>query len=146
MRRGAPGTCNGMTDTVALQSLSRAIDQIDPAFAHQAVSWVSVGLGGLALVAPKRTAGLFGITSVDAAVPLLVRMIGVRNGLAGLNTLQSCDDELKRALQAGLALGVVDAAAVLLAARRGVMSKGSAVAALLVLGGIAVLGVAASRD
>jgi hypothetical protein len=135
-----------MTDTVALQSLSRAIDEIDPAFAHQAVGWVSVGLGGLALVAPKRTAGLFGVTSADAAVPLLVRMIGVRNGLAGLNTLQSCDDDLKRALQAGLALGVVDAAAVLLAARRGVMSKGSAVAALLVLGGIAVLGVAASRD
>jgi len=135
-----------MTDTVALPSLSHVIDQIDPAFAHQAVSWVSVGLGGLALVAPRRTAGLFGVTSADAAVPLLVRMIGVRNGLAGLNTLQSCDDDLKRALQAGLALGVVDAAAVVLAAKRGAMSKGSAVAALLVLGGIAVLGVAASRD
>jgi hypothetical protein len=135
-----------MTDTVALQSLSRAIDSIDPDFAHQAVSWVSVGLGGLALVAPRRTAGLFGLTSADSAVPLLVRMIGVRNGLAGLRTLQACDDELKDALQAGLVLGVVDAAAVVLAARRGAMSKGSAVAALLVLGGIAVLGVAASRD
>ena len=135
-----------MTDTVATLSLSDAIDRIDPAFAHSAVSWISIGLGGLALVAPRRTAGLFGVTSADAAVPLLVRMIGVRNGLAGLRTLQACDDDLRRALQAGLALGAVDATAVVLAARRGAMSKGSAVAALLVLGGIAVLGVAASRD
>jgi hypothetical protein len=135
-----------MTDTVAPLSLSDAIDRIDPAFAHAAVSWISMGLGGLALVAPRRTAGLFGVTSDDAAVPLLVRMIGVRNGLAGLRTLQACDDDLRRALQSGLALGVVDATAVVLAARRGAMSKGSAAAALLVLGGIAVLGVAASRD
>jgi len=135
-----------MTDTVATLSLSDALDRIDPAFAHSAVSWVSIGLGSLALVAPRRTAGLFGVTSVDAAVPLLVRMIGVRNGLAGLRTLQACDDDLRQALQSGLALGVVDATAVLLAARRGAMSRGSAVAALLVLGGIAVLGVAASRD
>jgi hypothetical protein len=135
-----------MTDTVALPSLSEAIDAIDPSFAHQAVSWVSIGLGGLALVAPKRTAGLFGVTSADASLPLLVRMVGVRNALAGVRTLQACDDDLRQALQAGLVLGAVDATAVVLAARRGVMSKGSAVAALLVLGGIAVLGVAASRD
>jgi hypothetical protein len=135
-----------MTDTVALPSASELIDRIDPAFAHQAVSWISVGLGGLALVAPRRTAGLFGVTSGDAAVPLLVRMVGVRNALAGLRTLQAHDDDLRRSLQAGLALGAVDATAVVLAARRGAMSRGSAVAALLVLGGIAVLGVAASRD
>ena len=42
--------------------------------------------------------------------------------------------------------GAVDATAVVLAARRGAMTKGSALGVLLVLGGIAVLGVAASRD
>ena len=45
MRSGVPGTLPGMTDTAALESLSDAIDQIDPDFAHQAVSWISVGLG-----------------------------------------------------------------------------------------------------
>lgn len=143
---GSAGTLAGMTDT-ALESLSDAIDQIDPDFAHQAVSWVSIGLGGLALVAPQRTAALFGVKTVDTAVPLLVRMIGVRNALAGLRTLQAeDDDELRRALSAGLVLGAVDATAVVLAARRGAMSKSSALGALLVLGGIAALGVAASRD
>jgi hypothetical protein len=143
---GVPGTCTGMTDTAALQTLSDAVDRIDPAFAHQAVSWLSVGLGGLAVVAPRRSAGLFGVTSADSAVPLLVRMIGVRNAVAGLRTLQAQGDDLQRALRAGLVLGAVDATAVVLAARRGAMSRSSAVGALLVLGGIAVLGVAASRD
>ena len=139
-----------MTDTAALESLSAsvsdAIDQIDPDFAHQALSWISIGLGGLAVVAPARTAGLFGVKSVDTAVPLLVRMIGVRNALAGVRTMQAEGDDLRRALSAGLVLGAVDATAVVLAARRGAMTKGSALGALLVLGGIAVLGVAASRD
>lgn len=146
MRSRGVGHLTGMTDTAALESLSDAIDKIDPEFAHQAVSWISVGLGGLAVVAPKRTAALFGVRSVDNALPLLVRMVGVRNALAGLRTLNAEDDDLRRALSAGLVVGAVDATAVLLAARRGAMSKGSAVAALLVLGGIAVLGVAASRD
>ena len=146
MRGRDVGHLTGMTDTAALESLSDAIDQIDPEFAHQAVSWISVGLGGLAVVAPRRTAALFGVRSVDNALPLLVRMVGVRNALAGLRTLQAEDDDLRRALSAGLVVGAVDAAAVVLAARRGALSKGSAVAALLVLGGIAVLGVAASRD
>jgi len=135
-----------MTDTAALESLSDAIDQIDPAFAHQAVGWISVGIGGLAVVAPRRTAALFGVKSLDSAVPLLVRMVGVRNALAGVRTLQAEDDDLRGALNAGLVLGVVDATAVLLAVRRGAMTKSSALGALLVLGGIAVLGVAASRD
>ena len=134
-----------MTDT-AIESLSDVIDQIDPDFAHSAVSWLSIGLGSLAVVAPRRTATLFGVRSLDTAVPLLVRMVGVRNALAGVRTLQAEDDDLRRALSAGLVLGAVDATAVLLAARRGAMSKGSALGALAVLAGIAVLGVAASRD
>ena len=138
-----------MTDTTfetTLATLSDAVDAIDPDFAHQAVGWLSIGLGSLAVLAPQRTAGLFGVRSVDNAVPLLVRMVGVRNALAGLRTLQAEDDDLRRALSAGLVLGAVDATAVVLAARRGAMTKGSALGVLLVLGGIAVLGVAASRD
>ena len=138
-----------MTDTT-LASLSAAasdaLDAIDPEFAHQAVGGLSFALGALAVVAPRSTASLFGVRSIDPALPLLVRMIGVRNATAGLRTLQAEGEELTNALRAGLVLGVVDVAAVLLAARKGVLSKKAAAAVLAVLGGIAVLGVAANRD
>ena len=130
----------------ALASLRDAIDGIDPDVAHQAVGKVSVALGALAVVAPRRTAALFGVRSVDPALPLLVRMIGIRNATAGAATLRAEGDDLSRALQAGLVLGVVDVAALLLAARKGVLTKKAAARALLVLGGIAVLGLAARRD
>lgn len=135
-----------MTDIDLAATLSDAVDQIDADFARNAVGWISVGLGSLAVVAPSRTAGLFGVRSIDSAVPLLVRMVGVRNALAGVRTLRADEDDVRRALSAGLVLGAVDATAVVLAARRGAMSKASAVGVLAVLAGIAVLGVAASRD
>ncbi len=130
----------------ALASLRDAIDGIDPDFAHQAVGRVSVALGALAVVAPRQTAALFGVRSVDPALPLLVRMIGIRNATAGAATLRAEGDDLSRALQAGLVLGVVDVAALVLAARKGVLTKKAAARALLVLGAIAVLGIAARRD
>jgi len=134
-----------MTDT-ALSSLSTVIDRIDPEVAHQAVGGLSVALGSLAVLAPRTTARAFGVRSIDPALPLLVRMVGVRNATAGVRTLQAEGDDLTRALQAGLVLGAVDVAAVLLAVRKGALSKKAAFGVLLVLGGIAVLGVAASRD
>lgn len=139
------GHVHCMTDT-ALESLSAAIDRIDPAFAHRAVGELSVALGALAVVAPSRTAALFGVRSIDKAVPLLVRMVGVRNATAGLRTLQAEGDDLDAALRAGLVFGVVDTLAVLLAVRKGVLSKSAALGALAVLGAVAVLGVAASHD
>ena len=134
-----------MTDT-DLAPLSAVLDRIDPEVAHAAVGSLSMALGALAVVAPRRTAALFGVRSIDPAVPLLVRMVGVRNATAGVRTLQAEGDDLTRALQAGLVLGAVDVAAVLLATRKGVLSKKAAFAVLTVLAGIAVLGVAASRD
>lgn len=127
-------------------ALSPLTDRLDPDTAGTAVGALSVALGALAVAAPARTASAFGVSSPDGALPLLVRMVGVRNAVAGLRTLQADDSDRPRALQAGLTLGAVDAAAVLLAARRGALSRKAAVGALLVLGGIAVLGVAAARD
>ena len=130
-----------------LTLLTTTLDDVTPEQAQAAVGTLSVGLGALAVLAPSRTAALFGVRQTGGAVPLLVRMIGVRNAVAGVRTLQASDDlERRRALQAGFALGVVDATAVLLAARSGALSKRTAVALLAVLGGIAWLGVAASRD
>lgn len=77
---------------------------------------------------------------------LLVRMIGVRNATMGMRTLQSRGEDQVRALQAGLAVGVVDAAAVLGAWKSGLLNRRAAVTALGVLGAIAGLGVLAGRD
>ncbi|MCU1420232.1 MAG: hypothetical protein JWN88_1230 [Frankiales bacterium] len=131
--------------TVTLPSPSAAVSRIDPELAHQLVGQLSVGLGALAVLAPSTTARLFGITAGTTAAPLLVRMVGVRNATAGVRTLQAEGEDLSRALQAGLVLGAVDATAVLLAARKGLISKKAALGALTLLGGIAVLGVAAGR-
>jgi hypothetical protein len=139
------GHGRGMT-TSALSSLTAALDDLDPADAQSVVGGLSLGLGALAVVAPSRTAALFGVRQRSGPVPLLVRMIGVRNAVAGLRTLQADEGDRTRALQAGLALGVVDATAVLLAARKGVLSKRAAAGILVVLAGIAALGAVASRE
>ena len=131
-----------MTST-ALTSLT---DSLDPDTATSVVGGLSVALGALAVVAPARTASAFGVRTGSPAVPLLVRMVGVRNAVGGLRTLQADRSDRPKALQAGLALGAVDVAAVLLAARRGALSRRATVGALVLLAGIAALGVAAGRE
>lgn len=127
-------------------ALSPLTSRISPDTATSTVGALSVALGALAVVAPARTASAFGVRSLDSAVPLLVRMVGVRNAVAGLRTLQASPDDRPQALQAGLVLGAVDVAAVLLAAKKGALSKKAAVGALVVLAGIAALGLAAAED
>ena len=127
-------------------ALSSLTDRIDPDVAAASVGGLSVALGALAVVAPQRTASAFGLHAGGPAVPLLVRMVGVRNAMAGVRTLQADDSDRDRALQAGLMLGAVDATAVLLAARKGVLSKRAAAGSLALLAAIAVLGVAAGRS
>ena len=127
-------------------ALSSLTDHLDADVAGKTVGGLSVALGTLAVVAPRRTASAFGLRAGSPAVPLLVRMVGVRNAVAGVRTLQADEADRARALQAGLVLGAVDAAAVLLAARRGALSTRAAAGALVLLGAIAVLGVAAARE
>ncbi len=126
--------------------LSSLTDHIEPDVVAAGVGGLSVALGALAVVAPRRTASMFGLSAGGPAVPLLMRMVGVRNAMAGVRTLQAGDSDRGRALQAGLVLGTVDATAVLLAARQGVLSKRAAAGALALLAAIAVLGVAAGQD
>ena len=135
-----------MSDS-ALDTLTDLLPEVSPQQAQSAVGTLSVALGAVAVLAPARTASFFGVRETSGGVPLLVRMVGVRNAVGGMRTLQaSGGDERTRALQAGLALGAVDATAVLLAARSGAISKRSAAALLAVLAGIAWLGVRASQD
>jgi hypothetical protein len=114
--------------------------------ARNAVGAVSAALGALAVVAPLRTAAAFGVRDRTAAGALLVRMIGVRNATMGLRTLQATGAEQRAAVQAGLVVGVVDSAALLVAARRGVVSRRAAAVGLLVLGLIAGAGYAATLE
>lgn len=115
--------------------------------ARNAVGGVSAALGALAVLAPLKTAAAFGVQDRTAAGgALLVRMLGVRNLTMGLRTLQATGEDQRRAVQAGLAVGVVDTAALLLAARRGVLSKRAAAVGLLVLGLLAGAGYAATLE
>lgn len=119
--------------------------ELDKEQARNAVGAVSVVLGAAAVLAPAKTAALFGVRS-GGALPLLVRMVGVRNATMGLRTLQATGGEQARALQAGLAVGAVDGLAVLLAARAGYITKRAAVGVLLVLAAIAAAGAVAAQD
>ena len=120
--------------------------QLDKEQARNAVGTLSVALGATAVLAPRLTARGFGVRAEGGALPLLVRMVGVRNAVMGAHTLQATGGAQAQAVQAGLAVGAVDALAVLLAARKGVMSKKAALGVLAVLGGIAALGVLASQE
>lgn len=129
-----------------MTSTSSSPLSVDPDTAASVVGGLSVALGALAVVAPVRTASAFGVRTGSPAVPLLVRMVGVRNAVAGVRTLQADPSDRPKALQAGLVLGAVDVAAVLLAARRGALSRKAAGGALVLLAVIAALGVAAGRE
>ena len=119
--------------------------QMDREQARNAVGAVSLAVGAAAVLVPRTTAGAFGVRA-GGALPLLVRMVGVRNATMGLRTLQATGDEQARAVQAGLVVGAVDAVAVLAAWRAGVVTRRAALAALVVLAAIAALGVTAARE
>jgi len=132
----AAGHCTAMTTLTV---------ELDKEQARNAVGAVSVALGAAAVLAPRTTAGAFGVRA-GGALPLLVRMVGVRNAVMGLRTLEATGDEQARAVQAGFVVGAVDAVAVLAAWRAGLVTRKAALGVLLVLGGIAALGAAAAKD
>ena len=124
---------------------STAPAELDAEQARNAIGAVSVALGAAAVLAPRTTARAFGVRG-GHDLPLLTRMVGVRNAVMGLRTLQATGDDQARAVQAGLAVGAVDVLAVLMAARTGAISKKAALGVLVVLGGIAALGAVASAQ
>ena len=119
--------------------------ELDREQARNAVGAVSVALGAAAVLAPRTTAGAFGVAA-GGSLPLLVRMVGVRNAVMGLRTLEATGDEQAKAVQAGFVVGAVDAVAVLAAWRAGLVTRKAALGVLVVLGAIAALGAAAAQD
>ncbi len=119
--------------------------EIDRDTARNAVGAVSVALGAAAVLAPRTTAGAFGVPAAGA-LPLLVRMVGVRNAVMGLRTLEATGDEQAKAVQAGFVVGAVDAVSVLAAWRAGLITRRAALGILVVLGAIAGLGAVAAQE
>ena len=119
--------------------------ELDREQARNAVGAVSVALGAAAVLAPRTTAGAFGVKA-GGSLPLLVRMVGVRNAVMGLRTLEATGDEQAKAVQAGFVVGAVDAVAVLAAWRAGLISRRAALGVLVVLGALAALGVVAAEE
>ena len=119
--------------------------ELDRDTARNAVGAVSVALGAAAVLAPRTTAAGFGVPA-DGALPLLVRMFGVRNAVMGLRTLEATGDEQAKAVQAGFVVGAVDVVAVLAAWRAGLITRRAALGTIVVLGAIAGLGVVAAQD
>lgn len=118
--------------------------RLDPQQARNLIGAASLALGLSAVLAPGRTAAGFGLRSPGGALPLLVRMVGVRNAALGVRTLQATGPDQARAVQAGLALGVVDVTSLLLAARTGALSNKATTGALAVLVLFAALGAVAA--
>jgi hypothetical protein len=138
-------TVTAVRSSDLLDTLGAAID-LDTA--QRTVGGISLGLGLAAVLAPKAVASGFGVSAAaNPALTLLTRFVGVRNATMGSSLLAAEDeDTVRRALVAGLAVGASDVVAVALAVRSGVLSKKAAALALLVLGGIAVVGVAGLRE
>ncbi len=100
----------------------------------QGVGVVSLGLGALATVAPRRVAAAGGVREPGAGpLPLLVRLVAARQVSLGLALLTRRPTPVGRASGLFLPTTALDAAAVLLGVRSGVLKGRSAVMATTVL-------------
>jgi hypothetical protein len=99
------------------------------------VGQVSVGLGVVAVVAPRGVARAGGVRTADTdpVLPLLVRLNAARQLALGLALLTRRPADPRRSAALFLPITGVDAAAVLLARRRGLLAPRSTVMALAVL-------------
>jgi hypothetical protein len=124
------------------------MDSLDTRTAQTTIGSLSLGLGLAAVAAPRAVAAGFGVdAAANPALTLLTRFIGIRNATMGAALLQADTDEgVRRALTSGLAVGASDVLAVAVAAKQGVLKPRAVGIALLLLGGIAAVGVAGLRD
>ncbi len=100
----------------------------------RAVGWTSLALAGVAVARPRALAAAGGVVPVaDASLPLLVRLAAARQGVLGLALLTRTPVPVARASGLFLPLTALDAAAVLLAVRQGVLRPRAAALSTCVL-------------
>ena len=111
------------------------------------VGVVSVALGALAVVAPRRVASAGGVADPSpTGVTVLVRLAAARQVSLGLALLTRSPVPVARAAGLFLPLTALDAAAVLHASRSGLLAPRAARAALVVLATDIGVSLLARRD
>ena len=99
------------------------------------VGVVSLGLAAVGLVRPRELASVAGVRAADdASLPVLVRLNAARQAVLGLALLTRTPVDVSRSAGLFLPLTALDAVAVLLGVRAGVLAPRSAAMALSVLG------------
>ena len=98
------------------------------------VGGVSVGLAAVGLLRPRELASAAGVrTADDASLPVLVRLNAARQGVLGIAILTRTPVDVRRSSGLFLPLTALDAVAVLLGVRSGVLAPRAAAMALAVL-------------
>jgi hypothetical protein len=104
-------------------------------------------IGVAAWLLPNLTARLFGVRPKDnPQASFVTRLFGVRDAALGVAQMQSTGETRRLAWQLGIAVDAADAAAALLAARRGALPKPAALMAGTVALGAVAMGVAALQE
>lgn len=115
-------------------SLKRPEDQL-----ARALGWLSIGLGAVEFLAPRRVTATLGMEGHE----MLVRAFGVREVLAGIMSLSV---DKNAGLWARVGGDGLDAAALLSGLTSDNPKKGNIALALLMVGGIAMLDYRAAQD
>ena len=103
-----------------------------------------VGVGGASWFTPNLAGRAFGLDpKANLQAPYIARLFGVRDAAIGVGTLQAQGEARKQWLQIGIACDLADAAAALIAGRRGYLPGYAATSTTLLALGAAALGAAA---
>ena len=98
-----------------------------------------VGVGAASWLTPNLAGRAFGLDpKANLQAPYVARLFGVRDAAIGIGTLQAQGEARRQWLQIGMACDVADAAAAVIAGRRGYLpgyaATGTAVVALMAAG------------
>ncbi len=102
---------------------------------RRSIGALSIWVGTVGLFAPRALTALLGVRAagVDAALPLLVRLLAARHVAMGTALLVTPPPQAARTTEVTLLLTVVDAAVVLVARRGGDVARRAPVLSWLVL-------------
>lgn len=120
--------------------------ELTPSTARTILTYLRLALGGIAWLAPRQTARLFGIDpDENPAAPFLGRLFAIRDVAMGAALLEGDEAETDRWIDYGIAVDAADAVAAVAGGIRGYLPKRAAVMVVLAATSGVALGVVA-RD